>query len=101
MSKNYSQEVMNHILEEDFPIAIFILKDDSVHIGKLIPGHRSYYKLIPPNIHDYGVGFSRSYIKQIILFNGLIFPKEMNGPHKILNILELNELVNKAGYEFL
>ena len=97
---NYSQEVINFILNQE-GIIIVVLKDDSVHVGTLAPGYGSHYRIIPPTINDGGMGFSRSYIKQIIFFNGLVFPKEMNGPHKMLNILELNELVNKAGYEFI
>ena len=101
MAKTYSIEVIKKFLEKDTP-SIFVLKDDSVYIGFLRPGYgRGHVQCIPPNINDGGMGFPRSYIKQIILFNGLIYPKEENGPHKILNILELNELVNKAGYEFI
>lgn len=99
MSKNYSQEVINFLLEQGGNI-IVVLKDNSTYIGRLVPGYDSHYRLEPPTINDGGMGFARSDIKQIVLFNGLIFPKEMSGPHKILNILELNELVNKAGYEF-
>ena len=100
MSKTYSQEVINFLLEQGGNI-IVILKDDSIYIGRLASGYGSHYRIEPPTINDGGMGFARSDIKQIVLFNGLIFPKEMNGPHKILNILELNELVNKAGYEFI
>lgn len=100
MSKSYSQEVINFLLKQDKNI-IVVLRDDSVYVGRLVPGYGSHYRIEPPTINDGGMGFARSDIKQIILFNGLIFPKEMNGHHKILNILELNELVNKAGYEFI
>ena len=100
MSKTYSQEVINFLLEQGGNI-IVILKDNSTYIGRLAPGYGSHYRIEPPTINDGGMGFARSDIKQIILFNGLVFPKEMNGPHKMLNILDLNELVNKAGYEFI
>lgn len=100
MSKNYSQEVINFLLNQSGNI-IVTLKDDSVYVGTLAPGYGSHYRIIPPTINDGGMGFARSDIKQIVLFNGLIFPKEMSGPHKMLNILELNDLVNKAGYEFI
>lgn len=100
MSKNYSQEVINFLLNQEGNI-IITLKDNSVYVGTLTSGYGSHYRLIPPTINDGGMGFARSDIKQIVLFNGLIFPKEMSGPHKILNILELNDLVNRAGYEFI
>lgn len=100
MSKNYSQEVINRFLNDEYP-SIFVLKDDTVCIGILRPGYGSHYRVVPPNINDGGMGFSRSSIKQIVLFNGLIFPKKVDGPHKKLNIIELSELVNKAGYEFI
>ena len=97
---NYSQEVINRFLNDEYP-SIFVLKDGTVCIGILRPGYGSHYRVIPPNINDGGLGFCKSEIKQIILFNGLIFPKKVDGPHKILNILELNDLVNRAGYEFI
>lgn len=100
MSKAYSQEVINFLLEQGKNI-IVVLRDDSVYIGRLVPGYGPHYRIEPPIINDCGMGFARGDIKQIVLFNGLIFPREMNGPHKILDILELNELVNKAGYEFI
>ena len=100
MSKNYSPEIIKRFLDDDTP-SIFVLKDDSVYIGILRPGYGSHYKVVPPNINDGGMGFAKSEIKHIILFNGLIYPKEEKGKHKILDILELNELVNKAGYEFI
>lgn len=99
MSKNYSQEVINRFLDDDTP-SIFVLKDNSVYIGVLRPGYETHYRVVPPNINDGGMGFSKSYIKQIILFNGLIFPKEKDGPHKHLDLFELTALVNKAGYDF-
>lgn len=97
---NYSQEVINFLLEQGGNI-IVVLKDNNTYIGRLTSGYGSSYQLEPPTINEGGMGFARSDIKQIVLFNGLRVPKEMNGPHKILNILELNELVNKAGYEFI
>ena len=100
MPKNYSQEVINRFLDDDTP-SIFVLKDNSIYIGILRPGYGTHYKVVPPNINDGGMGFPKSFIKKIVLFNGLVYPKESDGPHKILNIIELNELVNKAGYEFI
>lgn len=100
MSKNYSPEVIKRFLEDDTP-SIFVLKDDSVYIGVLRPGYGQHVRCVPPTINDGGTGFPKSYIKQIILFNGLVYPKTEDGKHKMLNILELNELVNKAGYEFI
>lgn len=101
MSKNYSPEIIKRFLDDDTP-SIFVLKDDSVYIGILRPGFgKGHVNCIPLTINDGGMGFARSDIKQIILFNGLIYPKEENEKHKMLNILELNELVNKAGYEFI
>ena len=101
MSKNYSSEIIKRFLEDDTP-SIFVLKDNSVYIGLLRPGYgRGHVQCIPPTINDGGMGFPKSYIKQIILFNGLIYPKTKDGPHKMLNILELNDLINRAGYEFI
>lgn len=101
MTKNYSSEIIGKFMEHDYP-SIFVLKDDSAYIGFLRPGYgKGHIHCVPPNINDGGCGFPRSYIKQIVLFNGLIYPKEESGPHKILDILELNDLVNKAGYEFI
>ena len=99
MSKNYSQEVINRFLDDDTP-SIFVLKDNSVYIGVLRPGYGTHYRVVPPNINDGGMGFSKSYIKQIILFNGLIFPKEESDKHKFVDLFQLTELVNKAGYDF-
>ena len=101
MSKNYSPEIINKFLKDDTP-SIFVLKDDSVYIGVLRPGYGyGHVHCVSPTINNGGMGFAKSEIKQIILFNGLIYPKEENGKHRMLDILELNELVNKAGYEFI
>lgn len=99
MSKNYSHEVISKFLKDDKP-SIFVLKDNSVYVGVLRPGYGTHYMVIPPNIHEGGTGFPRSYLKQIILFNGLIYPKDDNEKHKHVDLFELTELVNKAGYDF-
>lgn len=99
MSKLYSKELLNRLTNDHFA-CIIIFTDGDVHLGRLNWNFGSY-ELSPLTINMSGITFRRSHVKQIVLFNGLVFPKEENGKHKVLNILELNELVNKAGYEFL
>lgn len=79
------------------------LEHSKRHTGHycLTPPQAGYSVYIPLRIH-----FSRSQIKRIIyLGSGYTVPKDIkNLNHKMgksLNILELNELVNKAGYEFI
>lgn len=88
-------------MERDCP-SIFVLNDGGVHVGFLRAGcGRGHVVCVPPNINDGGVAFPKSHIKQIVLFNGLVYPKGEGKRHKILSIFELDALVNKAGYEFI
>lgn len=101
MTNSYSADFIERLLQDASPV-IVELKDNSVYIGIFTVGYgNGHYQLKPLTINDGGMGFPRSYIKRIIYFNGLIVPKNQNGKHKILNIIELNDLVNKAGYEFI
>ena len=103
MSKLYSKKMLDTLAEREFKVVVEFTNGD-VELGIFkYPKyhHRGGYALRPLTINEGGIYFSRSQIKRIVyLSNGLIYPKEETGKHKILNILELNELVNKAGYEF-
>jgi len=104
MSKLYSKEMLDTLAEREFEVAVeFMNGDIEVGIFKYPKyHHRGGYALRPLTINEGGTYFSRSQVKRIVyLSNGLVYPKEKNGPHKILNMLDLNELVNKAGYEYL
>lgn len=101
MNKIYSKEILDR-LSKDNCACIITFYDDTVYAGRLSSTVSfSPYHLLPFGINDGGVGFKRSHVKQIVLFNGLIVPKEENGKHKLLDIIQLNELINKAGYEFI
>ena len=104
MSKLYSKKMLDTLAEREFEVAVeFMNGDIEVGIFKYQKYyHRGGYALRPLTINGGSIYFSRSQVKRIVyLANGLVYPKEENGLHKILNILDLNELVNKAGYEFI
>ena len=103
MSKLYDKEVLDKLAERRFPVIVtFTDNDVSVGYFENFNQCRRQYHLKPLNINTGGTCFNRGQIKQIVyLSNGLILPKQQDGKQKLLNILELNELVNKAGYEFI
>lgn len=98
--KNYSKEFLKELIDSNHNV-IVTLKSGGVYVGSFAYGYGTHYLLTPPSINDGGIMFSRSDIKNIIYFTGLIVPKDKNGRHKFLNIIELSELINKAGYEFI
>jgi len=104
MSKIYSVESLRHLVDERYKVLV-VLKDQSTYVGTLNTGWgRGHYHLESLTTNDGGMGFPRSMIKQIVILpTGIVYPKEMHhlGKLKKLNILELNTLVNKAGYEFI
>ena len=101
MSKLYSKEVLDKLSKEQYA-CIVIFHDDSVYAGRLAKNISFCpYHILPFSIHCNGMGFKRSHVKKIILFNGLIYPKEEHGEHKHIDIIEMSELLNKAGYEFI
>jgi len=104
MSKLYSKKMLDTLAERELEVVVEFDQKCGGGVDLGIFKHsdlRSGYMLRPLNINEGSVHFSRGNIKRIVyLSNGLVYPKEENGQHKILNILELNELVNKAGYEF-
>lgn len=100
MSKNYSVEYLRELINRADPI-IVELTDNSVYVGILDVGlGKGHYQIKPLTIHKNGMGFPRYMIKRIVFFNGVIVPKNKDGKYKHADILELDELVNKAGYEF-
>jgi len=106
MSKLYSKKMLDTLAEREFEVIVEFNNNygGGIELGifKASKWHRHGYMLRPLTINAGGVHFSRGSIKRIVyISNGLVYPKEENGHHKILNILELNELVNKAGYEFI
>lgn len=100
MANNYSSDLINSLVRNGSPI-ILELNDNNVYIGILIsaPGN-GQYRLEPLTINESAIVFRRSHIKRIIYFNGLIVPKNPNSLHRILDIIDLSEIVNKAGYQF-
>lgn len=100
-SKEYSTKVLNDLIAAGTP-SIFILDDGSVHIGTLSQSYRkTLYRVNPLTINDGGFAFSKGSLKRIVYFNGLVVSKGLNDDPDVLDIFELNDLVNKAGYEFL
>ena len=103
MSELYDKEVLDKLAKRRFPVIVTFI-DNDVAIGYFESSNecRRQYHLKPLNINIGGICFNRGQIKQIVyLSNGLILPKQQDGKQKLLNILELNELVNKAGYQFI
>ena len=106
MSKLYSKKMLDTLAEREFEVIVEFNNNygggTKLGIFKHSKWHRHGYMIRPLTINENEVHFSRGSIKRIVyISNGLIYPKEENGSHKLLNILELNELVNKAGYEFI
>jgi len=101
MNKTYSNDFIQKLIDDAYPV-IVELTNNSTYVGVMTYGYgRGHMHLRPLTINDGGMGFPRSMIKRIIYFNGLIVPKDKNGQHKLLDIIQLNELINKAGYEFI
>ena len=98
--KNYSQKFLKELIDAHHPI-IIKLRIGGTYVGSLTYGYGTHYWLTPLTINDGGMMFARSDIKEIIYFTGLVVPKEENGKHKFLNIIELSELINEAGYQFI
>ena len=98
--KEYSRKILNDLIAAGTP-SIFIL-DDRVCVGTLSHSYReTLYRVNPLTINDGGLIISRSSLRRIVYFNGIVIPKGLNDDPDILDIFELNDLVNKAGYEFL
>ena len=103
MSKLYDKEVLDKLAERKFPV-IVVFTDNDVAIGYFEEYNscRRHYYLRPLSINIGGTCFNRGHIKQIVyLSNGLILPKLSGGRQKLLDIIELNDLVNKTKYEFI
>lgn len=99
--KTYSKEVLDKLANENHE-CIIIFNDGDVSAGILSnKTGASPYHLVPFSINQGGIGFKRSHVKKIVLFNGLVYPKSENEPHKVLDIIELSDLINRAGYEFI
>ena len=102
----YSKETLDKLAKEHRN-CIIMFYDGSVHAGILekdIPEvPPSSYFLAPFSINTSGISFKRSHVKEIVLFNGLVYPKEdpSKARLKFLDLIELNDLVNKASYEFI
>ena len=94
--KTYSKETLDELVKLNLS-CIIVFNDDTVYTGVL--GSGDGYHLF--NINQGLLRFKRSHIKQIVLFNGLIYPKSENESHKVLDIIELSDLINRAGYEFI
>lgn len=101
MSKSYSKEMLDIPADGNFKV-IIIFNDNDIAVGTLVHSKYAPYELLPLTINESSRLIRRSDVKKLIyLKTGFILPKTKDGPHKILNILDLNELVNKAGYEFI
>ena len=98
MSSIYTKELLDRLTNEHYK-CIIVFRNDEVRLGQLGWCFNDY-ELNPLTINESGIVFRRSDVKKIILFNGYVFPKT-NTKSLTLDILELNELVNKAGYEFI
>jgi len=108
---NYSEEVLNNAINNR---VILIGEDNSVWVGFFIKDWNNMWRVLGVDI-DNSIGFKRSYIKKIIyLRTGYVLPKESIAtklytkkinPRRIrsnyLDIFEMNELLNKAGCQFL
>ena len=105
--KNYSQEELNKLAADNRQL-IIEFKDGDIEVGTLSFDGFGELTLYPIDTAYYRARslIKRSYIKRIIFLNtGLVIPKESiintNKHYKILNILEMNELLNKAGYQYI
>jgi len=106
----YTKETLDIPAKNNFTV-IVEFNDNDLAVGimgfsKYRPGKYCVKNLdtgnykIPTATH-----FSRSHVKRLIyLGTGYVLPKDINKKHEMgknLNILELNELINKAGYEYI
>lgn len=98
--KCYSKEMLDIPANGNFAV-IITFRDNDVEAGRL--GYEyGKYRLTPLTTNRPSTYFSRSQVKQLVYINnGLILPKEKHDKQVILDILELSELLNKAGYEFI
>lgn len=105
----YTEQDLDEIMSQAYP-SIFVLKNGDVLVGFLDRCQFTHcYTVVPPTTNRGGTIVGRYTISKIILFNGTIFPKghHMNGyassprRSRSLDILELSELIGKAGYEFI
>ena len=97
----YSEEVLNNAINEQ---VILIGEDNSVWVGFFIKDWNNMWRVLGVDV-DNSMGFKRSYIKKLIyLRTGYVLPKNLKTNHrriKELDLIELNELLNKAGCQFL
>ena len=108
---NYSEEILKYAIGQQ---VILISKDNDVCVGFLVKDTLGLWRVLSFN-QEYSLGFKRSHIKQLIyLGTGYVLPKEdirtklsnanMKASKirfKYLDIFKLNELVNKAGCQFI
>ena len=100
---NYSSKVIDNLAKRVAPV-IIEFKDNSVEVGHLAYDEFNILILYPLEASYYRCNsiIHRSYLKRVIhLGSGYVMPKEENGTGKILDIIEMNDLVNKAGYEYI
>lgn len=103
MGNRYTKEIIEYIMSFRTPVIVetdYGPGANFVSIGYLTEDdYGRGYALLPLQPHENKLIVPRSYIKKIVGFNGCLYPKELHEEHKMLDLFELNDLVNRAGYE--
>ena len=100
---NYSQEVIVNLANRVSPV-IIEFRDNGVEVGYIAHDEFGVLTLYPLEASYYRsrIILHRSYIKRIIhLGSGYVMPKKSGSFSKTIDILEMNELITKAEYEFI
>ena len=100
---NYSIEIIDSIAKKVSPV-IIEFRDNTVEVGYMTYDEFHVLTLYPleASFARARLLLHRSQIKRIIhLGTGYVLPKEEDKSGKVIDIIEMNELINKADYEYI
>lgn len=100
---SYKKEFLDSLVADNAQV---ILEDTrgEVYAGYMTKNVFGHYDLLPFTHNGKHCGMSASCIKRIVYFTGVVarkdWPNNLETSPKHLNLIELSELLNRAGYSF-
>ena len=97
----YTKEYLDNICKRQHVVIVETTFGETL-VGYFVKASwSSKYKVLPLDINADRWCLTRSQIKRIINLNGYVHPKNPKGKkYKMLNLYQLQDLLNKAGYTF-